>query len=119
MLPLLTREASRAIDQDAVERLGVPSLTLMETAGRGAFDAILAKLPNAIDRVVIVGGPGQNGGDGWVVARHLAEAGKKPLAFLVGDPTNLRGDATTTFAALGPIGVEIRTAAPDDPALPV
>jgi ADP-dependent NAD(P)H-hydrate dehydratase / NAD(P)H-hydrate epimerase len=106
VIPLLTREAVRAIDADAVERLGVPSLVLMENAGRGATDALLARFGERLRRVVIVGGPGQNGGDGWVVARHLHNRGLRPLAVLVGAPERLRGDAAVNWNALAPLGVD-------------
>jgi NAD(P)H-hydrate epimerase len=84
MIPLLSRDAVRALDADAVERLGVPGLVLMENAGRGATDALCARFDDRLQRVVIVGGPGQNGGDGWVVARHLFNRGHWPRAILLG-----------------------------------
>ena len=112
MLPLLTREESRQVDQDAIERLGIQSLVLMENAGRGATDAICSHFPDRLDRVVLVGGPGQNGGDAWVVARRLHLLGHRPLAILVGDPARLKGDAQANWALLSALGVETRTHAP-------
>jgi len=106
VIPLLDRRAVRAIDADAAGRLSVPGLTLMENAGRGAFETIRAAFPDALARVVVVGGPGQNGGDGWVVARHLVCAGWKPCAVLVGDRAKLRGDALINFQALQSLGVD-------------
>jgi ADP-dependent NAD(P)H-hydrate dehydratase / NAD(P)H-hydrate epimerase len=106
MIPLLTRAAVRRIDADAVERLGVPSLVLMENAGRGAAEALLARFADRLHRVVIVGGPGQNGGDGWVVARHLRNRGHDPVAVLVGDPARLKGDAALNWTVLEPMAVE-------------
>ena len=75
MIPLLTREAVRAIDADAIERLGVPGLVLMENAGAGASDALVRRFPGALRAPLIVGGPGQNGGDGWVVADATSRHG--------------------------------------------
>jgi NAD(P)H-hydrate epimerase len=112
MIPLLTREASRAVDADAVARLGVPSLLLMENAGRGAFEAIRRAFPERLGRVVLVGGPGQNGGDAWVVARHLAVAGFAPRAVLVGDRAKVRGDAAPNLEALERMGVPLRAIDP-------
>ncbi len=109
MIPLLTREQVRAVDADAVERLGVPSIVLMENAGRGATEVLLARFGAHTGRVVIVGGPGQNGGDGWVVARHLHGRGIAPVAVLMGDEGRLKGDARTNFAALRNLGVEVHT----------
>src|SRR5262245_62128545 len=77
----------------------------MATAGRGAFEAICEKYPNALSRAVIVGGPGQNGGDGWVVARHLANAGFSPRAILLGDEARVTGDAAINWRALERLGV--------------
>jgi NAD(P)H-hydrate repair Nnr-like enzyme with NAD(P)H-hydrate epimerase domain len=60
---LFTREESREVDRVAVDELGVVSLVLMENAGRGATDAICEVFEDRLDRVVLVGGPGQNGGE--------------------------------------------------------
>ncbi|MFN0244166.1 MAG: NAD(P)H-hydrate epimerase [Planctomycetota bacterium] len=74
-------EDLRAIDRLAVLEFGIPSIVLMENAGRGAAEVVLRVLGErraaglAADRVAIVCGPGNNGGDGAVVARHLANEG--------------------------------------------
>ncbi|MCC6851728.1 MAG: bifunctional ADP-dependent NAD(P)H-hydrate dehydratase/NAD(P)H-hydrate epimerase, partial [Rubrivivax sp.] len=70
MLPLLTRAAAREADRHAIEGMGVPGVVLMESAGRGAFEVIAREHAASLERVLLVGGPGQNGGDAWVVARH-------------------------------------------------
>jgi len=103
---LFTREESRDIDRVAIEELGVVSLVLMENAGRGASDTICEVFDDRLDRVVLVGGPGQNGGDAWVIARRLTLLGHAPLAVLVGDAKRLRGDAQTNWVLLGKLGVE-------------
>jgi hydroxyethylthiazole kinase-like uncharacterized protein yjeF len=105
VIPLLSRKAVRALDVEAVEQLGLPSLVLMENAGRGAFEAMLQAFPDALARVVIVGGPGQNGGDGWVVARHLANAGFSPRVMLLGDEARLTGDAAINWRTLERMGL--------------
>lgn len=110
MIPLLSREAVRAIDADAVQRLKVPSIVLMENAGRGATDAIVARFADRLERVVIAGGTGQNGGDGWVVARHLAIRGRPPVAILVGDESKVRGDARVNLDAMRAHGIETHVA---------
>lgn len=108
MIPLLCRDALRALDRDAETRLGLPTLTLMENAGRGAFEAMCAAFPSALSRVLIVGGTGQNGGDGWVVARHLLALGKLPRVVLVGDRARVRGDAAINLQALERLGVDCK-----------
>lgn len=106
MLPLLTREASRAIDRELIDA-GVPGVILMENAGRGAADAIEARFADRLDRVVVVGGTGQNGGDAWVVARRLCAHGNRPRAFLAGEREKVEGDARINLDALEAVGVPV------------
>src|ERR1700759_856500 len=113
-MPLLTREAVRAIDADASARLGVPSIVLMENAGRGAFDALVRTFPGALAAVGVVGGPGQNGGDGWVVARHLVLKGAQPRCVLIGERAKLRGDALVNLTTLERLGIEVASASESD-----
>lgn len=94
MVPVLSRAEARALDHAASERGGVPSLTLMENAGRTSADVILAEYPSA-KRFVVLAGPGNNGGDGFVVARRLADAGRKVLLLSTADPDRATGDAAT------------------------
>ncbi|NOY90283.1 MAG: NAD(P)H-hydrate epimerase, partial [Deltaproteobacteria bacterium] len=105
MKPLLTRAEARAFDAQASEVGGVCSLLLMENAGRGAAEAMARRFPDRLERVVCVGGPGQNGGDAWVLARHLRCAGHRPEVWLVGDEAKLRGDAKPNWESLRAIGV--------------
>ncbi|MFI5321922.1 MAG: NAD(P)H-hydrate epimerase, partial [Myxococcota bacterium] len=114
MIPLLTRQAARALDADATARLGLPSIVLMENAGRGAFEILRAEFADALAHVVIAGGPGQNGGDGWVIARHLWNAGLLPRVVLLGDPAQLRGDALVNFRALEQLGIPCAVVPGDD-----
>jgi ADP-dependent NAD(P)H-hydrate dehydratase / NAD(P)H-hydrate epimerase len=100
MIPLLSREAVRALDADAVAQLGIPSCILMENAGRGALEEIARRYPDRLARCVIIGGVGQNGGDGWVIARHLLLLGHKPRCFLIGARDKVRGDAAPNLHAL-------------------
>lgn len=101
------------MDRAAVDDLGVASLVLMENAGRGAADVICHSFGDRLGRVVLIGGPGQNGGDAWVVARRLALLGHQPLAVLIGDASGLRGDARANWALLGKLGVERLEVAPE------
>ena len=91
MTELLTTEEMARADARAVE-LGVPSLTLMENAGRAVADAAWAHL-QAGDKVAVLCGPGNNGGDGFVAARLLAERGCDVTVALLGSRDALKGDA--------------------------
>ncbi len=113
MTPLLTRAEVRAIDAAAVARLGLPSIVLMENAGRGATEQIALRFADRLTRVVVVAGPGQNGGDGWVVARHLRNRGLEPRCVLVGESARVRGDARTNLEVLRAMGVTVREAGGD------
>lgn len=105
MRPLLCADEARAMDAHAVERLGMDSLVLMENAGRGAAARIREAHPDALRHVVLVGGVGQNGGDAWVVARHLALEGIRTTCLLVDEGgREPRGDAARNLAILDALG---------------
>jgi hydroxyethylthiazole kinase-like uncharacterized protein yjeF len=111
MTPVLSRAQMRAFDAHAVAKARVPSLVLMENAGRGATDALVREVlsgrPTAA-RVVVVCGAGNNGGDGLVVARHLLLRGACPVVCLVADPRKLTPDARTNLDAWLGVGGEVR-----------
>jgi NAD(P)H-hydrate epimerase len=101
VIPLATAEEMRRADRRVTERYGVPSLLLMENAGRGAADAIERVLgPVGGRRVAVVCGKGSNGGDGFVVARHLLGRGARVSAWLVGRAGDVQGDARVNLDAL-------------------
>jgi len=96
MEELLTAARMRAIEQAAITGGEVTGLELMERAGRGVVEAILEEWPTLKDapgQAVVLCGPGNNGGDGFVVARLLRDRGWKVKAFLYGDPAKLPPDA--------------------------
>lgn len=97
-----------------MDELGIASIVLMENAGRGACDVICDLFGDRLDRVMLIGGPGQNGGDAWVVARRLALMGQRPLAVLVGEASRLRGDAKVNWDLLGALGVDAAQVSPED-----
>lgn len=99
---LLTPEAMGRADQ-AAARSGLASYGLMEKAGQAVAAAALRLLPGA-RRFVVLCGPGNNGGDGYVAARALREAGAEVAVFVLGDPGRLKGDAATAFSLCPVVG---------------
>ena len=103
MLPVMSREQIRALDQALMVQLGIPSIVLMENAGRGATDRLVEGCrghgPGALAFVVVVCGPGNNGGDGFVVARQLRARGVPVSVFLLGSGEALQGDARVNYRA--------------------
>ena len=92
MIRVATAEEMRRADRRATERFGVPSLLLMENAGRGAADAVERVLgPVRGRRVLVACGKGNNGGDGFVVARHLAGRGARITVWLACRPGGRAG----------------------------
>lgn len=90
---VLTAAQMRAVDRAAIDGLGVPGVVLMENAGRAVAAAIVRERPAAGLDVRIVCGVGQNGGDGFVIARHLANAGARVTVLLAAPLGKLTGDA--------------------------
>jgi ADP-dependent NAD(P)H-hydrate dehydratase / NAD(P)H-hydrate epimerase len=91
MIELLTTAEMAEADRHTIES-GVAGIELMENAGRAVADAVAARHPPGL-RVAVVAGPGNNGGDGFVAARILAERGYRVRVLLVGDAKRLKGDA--------------------------
>lgn len=107
-MPVLTREQSRTVDRLAIDRLGIPGVVLMENAGINATDVVAGML-EAVggSKVAIVCGGGNNGGDGFVIARHLYNAGRTVVVYLATDPARLAGDAAINFNICQLMGVKI------------
>lgn len=100
MTELLTAAQMRAVEQAAIDSGQVTGLELMERAGRGVVEAILQEWPElraASHRAVVLCGPGNNGGDGFVVARLLKDCGWEVEVFLYGDPERLPPDARVNY----------------------
>lgn len=91
---IMTCDQLRRFDRFAIEQLGIPSLVLMENAGRGCAERIAAMQPR---RVWILCGRGNNGGDGLVIARHLQIANVPCLILLLDEVERLSPDAATNF----------------------
>ena len=96
--PVLTAAQARARDRFTIDVVGVPGLVLMEHAGRAVADVIEQRYTSG--RVVVVCGGGNNGGDGFVCARHLLCRGRDVEVLLTAPSSLLRGDAATAYALL-------------------
>jgi NAD(P)H-hydrate epimerase len=100
----LSRAAVRELDRRAIHEYGVPGVVLMENAGRGAAE-LLVRLNPERQRVLILCGPGNNGGDGFVMARHLDARGWPVEVRLFADLAKLSPDAATNFVPIQRGGV--------------
>ena len=98
-MKIVTAAEMREIDRTTAERFGVPSLTLMENAGTAVAEFVISRYP-AAERIGVICGKGNNGGDGFVAARKLHAAGKGVRIILLAEPSQLRGDAAEMFGRL-------------------
>ena len=107
-MKLPTAEQMRTLDAVAIKRFGIPSIVLMENAGRGAVDTLINHLGDPAGQVVsIFVGPGNNGGDGLVIARHLHQKGARPQVFLLAKADKLTGDAAINLAIVQKLPVPV------------
>ena len=116
MTELLTAAQMRAIEQAAIDSGEVTGLELMERAGRGVVEAIFEEWPELASgqhHAVVLCGPGNNGGDGFVIARRLRDKGWQVEVFHFGDPRKLPPDAKRNFdvwTSMGDVQPLTRTA---------
>lgn len=112
MQRLATAAEMRAIDRRAMTDWHIPGTTLMENAGRAVVDAIERRLSGVIGKdFVILCGKGNNGGDGFAVARFLRERGARVSCLLLGSAAELKGDANAHHDMLTATGTPVRTVA--------
>jgi len=105
---LMTRDEVRAVDSWAINTLGIPGVVLMENAGRSCAELIKDKLKDiAHPQVCIFCGTGNNGGDGYVIARHLLNSGFQVTVVVCGDPNRIKGDAKINLDILERLGCPI------------
>jgi hydroxyethylthiazole kinase-like uncharacterized protein yjeF len=105
---VLNTQQMREADRRTIEEIGIPSIVLMENAGRQAVAAMEAAFEDlASSHVGVLCGRGSNGGDGFVVARTLVQRGVETSVFLLGRVTDVRGDARTNLEVLGRIGLTV------------
>jgi NAD(P)H-hydrate epimerase len=106
---LVTADEIREMDRRTIEEFGIPGRVLMENAGRGATRVLMNRFPDIHQkRVGIIAGRGNNGGDGFVIARYLAQAGVSVTVYLLSESSRLVGDAAANFHLLAPLEIPVR-----------
>src|SRR5438477_7490924 len=105
---VLNSAQMREADRRTIEEIGISSLVLMENAGRQVVAAMESMYSDLLERrIAVLCGRGNNGGDGFVVARTLVQRGADVSVFLVGRVADVRGDARTNLEILGRLGVMV------------
>ncbi|MFH1023051.1 MAG: NAD(P)H-hydrate epimerase [Planctomycetota bacterium] len=109
--PVLSVAACREADRMAIRDYGMPSIAMMENAGRGVAEEIMRRFP-AARRVAILAGRGNNAGDGFVIARHLANAGRDARTILAAG-VDFAGDAKMNFDLVVKMNLPVGTFGPE------
>ena len=105
---ILTSSQMREADRRAIDEIGIPAVVLMENAGRQVVAALEATFDDLAERrVAVLSGRGNNGGDGFVVARTLHQRGIEASVFVVGSIAEIRGEARTNLEILGRLGLPV------------
>jgi NAD(P)H-hydrate epimerase len=103
--PFLSRDEVRALDRRAIEEFGVPGVVLMENAGRGTAELLLSL--GVHGPVAVCCGKGNNGGDGFVIARHLDNHHVPVRVLLFCRPDDLTGDAAVNYRIIDRTGLPV------------
>jgi hydroxyethylthiazole kinase-like uncharacterized protein yjeF len=120
MQRLVTAGQMRELDRRAIAECGIPGLTLMENAGRAVVEFMENHLGDlAGTQPLVVCGKGNNGGDGFVVTRLLLAKGAKPDCVLLGNSSELSGDALTNYQRLRDSGFPVREVVEGDSSRPL
>ncbi|MFC2164575.1 NAD(P)H-hydrate dehydratase [Acidobacteriota bacterium] len=107
-MKVLTSKQMQEIDRKAIKELGIIGPILMENAGVQIFNEIIRRFPTVEDKkIVIVAGKGNNGGDGFVIARHLFNRGFRPQVIFLAKKEELKGDAALNAGIADRIGISI------------
>lgn len=110
---VMTRDEVRAVDEWAINTLGIGGVVLMENAGRGCAELIEDKLRDVAEpKVCIFCGTGNNGGDGYVIARQLRNSGFSVTVVVCGDRNKIKGDAKINLDILERMGQPIQSLKP-------
>ena len=111
-MQIVTASEMQQMDRETIESFGLPGRVLMENAGRGVVDFMVKTFP-AIQspgrgqRIGILAGRGNNGGDGFVIARYLSGMGAAVCVYLFSDRTAVKGDAAANLALLDALKVPV------------
>lgn len=101
MQTVVTAQEMQWCDRTAIRTFGIPGLVLMENAGRGSVQCLEERFgPCRQKTILVVCGKGNNGGDGFVVARHLLSKGARVIVLLLASPRQMKGDAKRNFIIL-------------------
>ncbi len=122
-MKIVSARQMQELDRATINDIGIPGAVLMENAGRGTYEKIVETVPDAAGRpIAVLCGRGNNGGDGFVIARYFHTAGASVTAFLFADPGRVAGDALIKLEAFKEAGGSVihitdeaqwRQAAPD------
>ncbi|MEA3385264.1 MAG: NAD(P)H-hydrate epimerase, partial [Thermodesulfobacteriota bacterium] len=105
---LVTAAQMQQLDQRTIKEFSIPGLIFMENAGRGIFELICRHFAARLHQgVTILVGPGNNGGDGFVIARHLNQEGVKVELLILAPGEKFRGDALTNYNIVKKLGLHI------------
>lgn len=105
---LVTAKEMQLMDNKTIESFGLPGRILMENAGRGATQILLDKYPQIYNKKVgVLAGRGNNGGDGFVMARYLAQQDIRVIVYLLSEKNRIKGDARANLNLLLPLGVPV------------
>jgi len=105
---LVTASEMQQMDRQTIESFGIPGRVLMENAGLGATRVLFEQFDNIIDKKVgVVAGRGNNGGDGFVIARYLAQKGSDVTVYLLAESANVKGDAAANLKLLLPLNLPV------------
>ncbi|WP_449244311.1 NAD(P)H-hydrate dehydratase [Desulfobacca acetoxidans] len=107
-MKLLTAAQMRQLDQQTIAEIGIPSVVLMENAGRTTYQILRREFPELDEPVVVLAGRGNNGGDGFVVSRYLANAGFEVVVLLLAEKSQIGGDARINLEVLEHLLVPVR-----------
>jgi NAD(P)H-hydrate epimerase len=104
---ILSREEMYSLDKYTIEKIGIPGKELMENAGKGCSEFIHQELLKPQSKVAIFCGSGNNGGDGFVIARYLKNWGHKICIFLLGSPEKMSPEAFRNYQSCRDLEIEI------------
>jgi len=112
-LYIVTPRQMREIDSSAIKGLGIPSLVLMENAGVAVVDEIEKRIDSGRLKVTVMCGPGNNGGDGMVSARHLHDRGHEVVVYLAVPRAQFKGDANVQLKSVTRMGIPVSVLSSD------